>query len=405
MGFQVQFDANSARDWLRSQMRVTNRYAYFDHAAVGPLPSASAKKIAAYAATAQEHGDALWLDWASGLGTLRTQLAELVGAEKSEIALVGSTTQGLNIVANGFPWAAGDNVVVPSNEFPSNSLPWKSLQGRGVECRQIPVGSDGQISVDQIASQIDSRTRILAISWVGFLSGFRIDVAKMVEMAHSKGCLVCLDAIQGLGAFPLNVQDTDVDFVCADGHKWMLGPEGAGLLYVAHRHLDCMAPVGIGWGSLAAGSFQPGAETLKTDASVFEGGSANMPGLLGLQGSIETLLEAGSSAPNSSVAVAILENVAQLADLACGAGLTVHLPAKPENRSGILSLSWPDNDTSTEAEARYIAARKFLLGRDIVLSVRGGRLRVSAHAYNNESDAQRLIDALIEFRSSNPEVS
>lgn len=386
-------------------MRVTERYAYFDHAAVGPLPDASGKKITAYAATAQEHGDALWLDWSAGLATLRKQLAKLVGAEKSEIALVGSTTQGLNIVANGFPWKSGDNVVIPSNEFPSNSLPWKSLQARGVECRQVPVEPDGEISIDQIASQIDARTRMLAISWVGFLSGHRINVAKIVEMAHSKGCLVCLDAIQGLGAFPLNVRDTNVDFVCADGHKWMLGPEGAGFLYVANRHLDCMAPVGIGWGSLAAGSFEPGAETLKSDASVFEGGSANMPGLLGLQGSIDTLLQAGSSNADSPVAAAILENVCHLAEMANSAGLTVHLPTQPENRSGILSLSWAAHEPETEADARYIAARKFLLARDIVLSVRGGRLRVSAHAYNNASDAQRLIDTLIEFRSSTSQVS
>ncbi len=389
-------DAPTARQTLRNQMPVTEQYAYFDHAAVGPLPKLAASKISSYAFTARDHGDAKWLDWSAQLGTLRNQLAQLVGSDSSEIALVGSTTQGLNIVAQGFPWQEGDNVVVPSNEFPSNSLPWKQLNRRGVQFRSVPVPDSGEISIDAIRNQIDSRTRIVAISWVGFLSGYRIDVAKVVEMAHELDCLVCLDAIQGLGVFPLDVRETNVDFVCADGHKWMLGPEGAGMLYIAKRHLPTLAPVGIGWGSLAAGSVQPGAEQLKQTAGVYEGGPSNMPGLLGLQGSMETLLNCGASAATSPLAKAVLENVAALAEAARSAGLTVDVPKDDKHRSGIVGVSWPSADSVGEAE--YVAVRKRLLEQDIVLSVRGGRLRVSTHAYNDASDIERLITAIAEFR-------
>ncbi|GAB5404521.1 MAG: aminotransferase class V-fold PLP-dependent enzyme [Aureliella sp.] len=393
----MQKAAASIRQTLRAQMPVAQRYAYFDHAAVGPLPQASAAKISTYASTARDHGDAKWLDWSAQLGVLRSQLAELIGAQTSEIALVGSTTQGLNIVAQGFPWQEGDNVVVPSNEFPSNSLPWKELHRRGVEFRSVPVPDNGEVSVDAIRRQIDSRTRIVSLSWVGFLSGYRIDVAQVVEMAHELDCLVCLDAIQGLGVFPLDVKATNVDFVCADGHKWMLGPEGAGMLYIAERHLPNLAPVGIGWGSLAAGSFQPGAEQLKQTAGIYEGGSSNMPGLLGLQGSIETLLSCGASSPDSPLARATLENVESLAEAAKASGLTVDVPSQESHRSGIVGISWPSADSAGEAE--YVAARKALLSEDIVVSVRGGRLRISTHAYNDASDIERLIKAITSFRS------
>ncbi len=381
---------------LRSQMPVVDNYAYFDHAAVGPLPAASAQAISRYAETAAACGDAKWLDWAADLADLRSLAAQMIGADKDEICFLSNTTQGLNLIAQGLAWERGDNVVFPENEFPSNSLPWEQLAHKGIEVRKVPVSECGAIDLNQLENLIDSKTRLLAISWVGFLSGHRINVKEVVELAHRRGALVSLDAIQGLGAFPLDVRESNVDFVCADGHKWMLGPEGAGFAYIKQEHLDKIRPVGIGWASLAEGSFEPGASRLKDNAGRFEGGSYNMPGLLGLRQSLQALIEAGTCIQDGPFSGRILELVAKLAEKLRETNFDAYLPEQEEHRSGILSVDW-----SGKAEPDFAAARRHLLRAGIVTSVRGGRIRIATHAYNTEEEIDRLINTLVEYRQSN----
>lgn len=385
---------------LRSQMTVAEQFAYFDHAAVAPLPRASAQAIRDYADQAQAHGDAGWLEWAAQVRDCRNRAAKLIGAKICEIALVPSTTFGINLVAEGFPWQQGDNVVVPKNEFPSNLLPWRNLARLGVEVREVDCGVHGQIEPYMLESRIDGRTRIVALSWVGFASGYRVDVKSVVDMAHSHGCLVSLDAIQGLGAFPLDVRATGVDFASADGHKWMLGPEGAGLFFIKESHLDLLRPIGLGWNSLESDGFDPGSTRLKTSAARYEGGTTNMPGMLGFASSLQVLLEHQADNQEGRFAEAILKNVAEIEALAEQAGLRAHVPERPENRSGIVGLTWLPEDDSTATDV-YMQARKFLLDRNIVASVRAGRLRVSTHAYNNSDDIGRLIESLVQFQRSN----
>ncbi len=376
-------------------MPVSAKYAYFDHAAVAPLPDVSSAAIRAYSEQASQHGDVQWPAWSAGVARLREAAAELIHASTDEIALVNNTTQGINLVAEGFPWKSGDNVVVPENEFPSNLLPWRNLARRGVELRLVKIPPSGVVDLDAVNRALDAKTRMIAASWVGFASGYRSDVAALAELAHSRGCLLMLDAIQGLGVFPLDVQTTGVDFACADGHKWMLGPEGAGVLYVRLEHLNLLEPLGLGWNSLSAKAFEPASSKLKANAARYEGGSANMAGMLGLKASLELLLELGAQRADSPLAQAILENVASLEARLSEAGFQVHLPAR-ESRSGIMGVTWPEADAM--GEQAYRAARKHSLGRGVVSSVRGGRLRISTHAYNNEEDIGRLIDALLEYR-------
>lgn len=384
---------------LRSQMPVARQFAYFDHAAVAPLPRASAQAIRDYSDQAEAHGDAGWLEWAAEVRECRSRAATLLGAKTSEIALVPSTTFGINLVAEGFPWQQGDNVVVPKNEFPSNLLPWRNLARLGVEVREVDCGSQGQVEPQMLESRIDGRTRLVALSWVGFASGYRIDVKSVVDMAHAHGCLVSLDAIQGLGAFPLDVRETNVDFVSADGHKWMLGPEGAGLFFIKEPHLDLLTPLGLGWNSLESNGFDPGSTRLKHTAARYEGGTTNMPGMLGFAASLRVLLEHEVADQEGQFAAAILNNVAEIEARAKQAGLGTHLPPQPENRSGIVGLTWlPEDDPS--APDVYMRARKFLLDRNIVTSVRAGRLRVSTHAYNNSDDIGRLVESLVQFQRS-----
>lgn len=377
-------------DVLRAEMPICDRFAYFDHAAVAPLPSACAAAIAQYADQAKELGDTVWPEWKAKVDSLREALARMLGAQPAEIALVPNTTTGIGLIAEGWRWRAGDSVVVPANEFPSNLAPWRQLVRRGVEVREVDVPASGRLELDSLLSAMDGSTRLVALSWVGFASGWRIDVAKFCQAVHERGGLLFLDAIQGLGAFPLDVNETGVDFLAADGHKWMLGPEGAGVMFVRSEHLDQLDPLLVGWHSLdARAAFDPLTTQLKPTAERYEGGTANMPGLLGMERSIALLTDCGCHLRGSGFAEAILGNVSELEEQLRRAGCEVYLPAQSEHRSGILGVNCPGADP--------LAVRKFCLSRGIVASVRNGRLRVSAHAYNNGDDASRLVAALKDF--------
>ncbi|MBX3423844.1 MAG: aminotransferase class V-fold PLP-dependent enzyme [Pirellulaceae bacterium] len=391
-------DASTVRSKLRLEMPVARELAYYDHAAVSPLPQRAGQAIVRFAEQAVGSGDTCWLQWAAGVETTRQAAARLIGADTSEIALLPNTTTSISVIAEGFPWQPGDNVVVPDNEFPSNLLPWLNLARRGVQVRTVAVPAGGQLLPQDIDQCIDQRTRIVALSWIGFASGFRCDLQQIAELVQQRGCLLMLDAIQGLGAFSVDVSHTPIDFLAADGHKWLLGPEGAGMLYVRSRHLDMLQPLGVGWNSLASGTFDPRSRELKATAERYEGGSASMVGMLAFGSSLELLLELDCNAPSSPVAQAILENVDQLVEALRSDDFQVEVPESQQHRSGILGVRWLEAERI--GEAHYLRARKYLLTRGIATSVRGGRLRLSTHAYNNSEDCQRLVEALADFRQS-----
>ena len=375
---------------LREQMPICKHFAYFDHAAVAPLPACSAKEIEKFAVQACQQGDTCWPLWNRAVEELRGDFGNLLKAKESEIALVPNTTVGIGLIAEGWRWQSGDNVVVPANEFPSNLAPWRNLVRRGVEVREVAVDASGEVVLEKLLAAMDSRTRIVSVSWIGFASGWRIDVARFCQAVHQRGALLFLDAIQGLGAFPMDVVDSGVDFLAADGHKWLLGPEGAGVLFVAERHLERLDPLLVGWHSLdSRAAFDPSSTALKTTAARYEGGSTNMVGMLGLRQSVQLLLSLGAERAGSGFAEAILDNASSLDEALRRCGIEVRIPPARENRSGIVGIALP--------EAVLGAARSYCLERGIVTSVRAGRLRVSAHAYNNGSDFDRLVDALTHF--------
>ncbi len=387
----------AAGQLLRDQMPVSVQFAYFDHAAVAPLPAPSAAAIAKYARQASEQGDVPWLTWSAQVESLRAAAAAFLGAATDEVALVANTTHGIGLVAEGFPWKSGENVVVPDNEFPSNLLPWGALARRGVELRRVPVDPSGVVDLGRLNQAIDAHTRIVSVSWVGFASGYRVDVAAIADVVHQRGALLMLDAIQGLGAFPIDVRQTQVDFLCADGHKWLLGPEGAGLLYIRQQHLDLLQPLGIGWNSLASSGFDPHSQLLKKNAARYEGGSTNMPGMIGFGSSLKLLAGLHQTTSRSSpLAEQVLANASLMAQQLRSADFTVHLPEQREHQSGIVGITWGD---PAVPESTLAAARKHCLADGVVLSVRGGRLRASTHAYNNVDDIERLVEALVNFRS------
>lgn len=391
-------DTQLVADQLRQQLPVTRELAYFDHAAVAPIPAPTALAMNQYVDQALLGGDLHWQDWAAGVERARNCAAKLLGAQPQEIAMMPNTTAGIGVIAEGFPWQPGDNVVVPNNEFPSNLLPWRNLVQRGVRLKSVEVGPDGRLTPEILESQIDARTKLVAISWVGFSSGFRCDLDSISQMVHSHGCQLLVDAIQGLGAFPIDVKKSGIDFLASDGHKWMLGPEGAALLYVDRQHLDRLRPLGVGWNSLASACFDPGSTELKHTTARYEGGSTCMVSMLGLGASLELLLKLGSHLPDSSLAQSLLSNVNLLTQELTSAGFQIEVPSDDKNRSGIIGVRWPEADLA--GEAIYLRARKHLLSQKVAVSVRGGRLRVATHAYNNAQDRQRLVGSLQEFRRS-----
>jgi selenocysteine lyase/cysteine desulfurase len=335
---------------------------------------------------AARDGDAVWLQWSHRVEELRRLTASLINASEAEIAFVPNTTAGLSLLAEGFPWQAGDNVVTLDNEFPSNLYPWMNLADLGVETRRV-APDYGRVDLNRIAAACDERTRVLSLSWVGYASGWRIDVAQAAQLAHEHGAVFCLDAIQGLGVYSLDVKATGVDFLSADGHKWLLGPEGAGVCYIQPALMEKLRPLGVGWNSVQHRSdFGKTEFSLRATAARYEGGSTNMVGYHGLAASLELLTSFGLAADCSRIG----ERVIAMTDLACdrmsSIGCGPRFELAPAHKSGILTFDTP----GIEPEI----VRKTCLDQHVVVSCRGGGLRVAPHAYTNEDDIERLICAV-----------
>jgi cysteine desulfurase / selenocysteine lyase len=370
-------------DKFRCRMPITRRWAYFDHAAVAPLTGNAQEALARWNEDAALNGAAFYPAWTEQIHNLRRRAAEMIGAHIEEIALVGNTTAGINLVAEGFPWQPGDNVVTRADEFPSNQYPWLRLADQGVETRRIQTDG-GKLDLDRLAEACDQRTRIVTISWVTYSHGWRHDLERLADVVHSRGALLFVDAIQGLGVFPLDVKKAPVDFLASDGHKWLLGPEGAGVFYIRREHLNLLRPVGVGWNSVKhEHDFNRIEYDLKDTAQRYEGGSQNVAGLIALGASLELLAQF----PAEARAARVLE----ITDLACRrlvelGAVILSDRTRDENKSGIVLFELPGRDPQ--------AVRRACLEKGVILSCRAGRLRISPHAYNDESDVDRLIKAI-----------
>ena len=379
-------DSTEARDFLRKAMPVVESCAYFDHAAVAPISGPAADRLRKYATDLEHYGDLIWPDNAAEIESYRQLAADMLNAHVNEIAWIANTTQGINFVAAGLDWREGDNLVTLANEFPSNLYPWLQLADRGVETRRAPVAPAGHWTAEQVLAACDARTRLISVSWVGFASGFRGPLHELVERAHQHGIRVFLDAIQGLGVLPLDVRQLPIDFLAADGHKWMLGPEGAGLLYIATDRLNELSPMNVGWNSVVDRyNFDHIELKLRESASRYEGGTQNVPGVLAFGASLELLAKCGHGPRHSCVAQAIAENVEQLTDGLRQIGAEVLLPGA-EFHSGIVPFTLPHADMQ--------GLRDICGEQQVAISYRGGRLRASPHAYTNQDDIQRLLAIL-----------
>jgi cysteine desulfurase/selenocysteine lyase len=371
-------------DWstLREQFPVTRRWAFFDHAAVAPLSAPAQRALVEYAADLAENGDVHESLWVRRVSEVRKLTARLLNADPLDVAFIKNTSEGVGIVAEGFPWQPGDNIITAAEEYPANIYPWMNLARRGVELRLVP-SRGNRIAVDDIRALIDDRTRLVSLSFVEFASGFRNDLDQIGTLCRERGIFFFVDAIQGLGVFPLDVTRTPIDALAADGHKWLLAPEGAGVFWIRREWVDRLQPIGVGWHSVVnATDFSKIDFTLKPHAGRWESGTLNVPGIHALGASLELLLNLGIEA----VGARVVELTDHLCERAHSAGLEVFSSRLPGEQSGIVSLTAPG------ADARALVKRCKDAG--IVINLRAGRLRISPHCYNSIEEIDRLVQAL-----------
>ncbi len=367
----------------RAEFPVTENYIYMNHAGVAPLSKRVKDTMIEFAQDATVNGAVnveLWIETAE---RCRNVAAQLINADASEIAFMKNTTQGILIAANGIDWREGDNVVTTAVEFPANVYPWWSLKERcGVETRMVPE-REGRIHIDDIVSEIDERTRVVTLSHVEFASGFRNDIKTIGEICRERNIWFVVDAIQSLGVIEVDAKSCCIDILAADGHKWLLAPEGAAIFYCTEDKLDQLINTNVGWSSVVnPRDFLDYDLTLKPDATRFEEGSYNSIGLYGLNAAIELLLEVSISTIENSV----LELTSKLINGLQEKGYYVTTPKDDSERAGIVIFE----------SKRHTASKivDLLQENKIITAERGSGVRISPHFYNSETEIERLLEVL-----------
>jgi cysteine desulfurase / selenocysteine lyase len=365
----------------RDQFPVTERLVYLNHAAVAPLCRPAAEAMQQLAQDALEFGSLHYDRWMATYEGVRTSTAKLINATAAEIAIVKNTSEGIATVAMGIGWKPGDIVVAFEEEFPSNFYPWKRLEAQGVEVRWLSIFDD----LDRI-DQASKGARMLAVSFVQYLSGYRVSLEKIGEICARNGCLFFVDAIQGLGVFPIDVRTQKIDALAADGHKWLLGTEGCGVLYIRRDLQDQIAPIEFGWTNVAKYyDYASRDMALREDAGRYECGTLNTIGCYGLRASIDFLLEVGIGNAEKAVQALgdrIWEGVTEL-------GFETLGRRSPETGAGIVSFRKPG------VESPAIVRR--LKDSNIITAPRQGWVRVSPHFYIAPEEIERMLLELKAF--------
>ncbi|MEW6145001.1 MAG: aminotransferase class V-fold PLP-dependent enzyme [Thermodesulfobacteriota bacterium] len=346
---------------------------YLDHAGVAPVPARVIKEVEKFLIEASERAILGYDRWMERVEEVRALSARLVGAGKDEIAFIKNTSHGISIVTGGLDWKEGDNVIVFEKEFPSNVYPWLDLKRKGVEVRLVPL-EDDRVRLEAIEGLIDKRTRLVSMSSVQSLNGFMIDLRELGRICRSHGALFFVDAIQSLGVVPMDVRESGIDFLAADGHKWLLAPEGTGIFYCRMELASELMPNLIGWKSVKSDyDFENIDFTLKENALRFEEGSFNVMGIRALGAALDMLFEIGIER--------IGDRVRDLCDLimdeAEGRGFRLRTPRGRNERGGIVSFS---------GDFDPVELKKKLRESYIVVNNRGGALRLAPHFYNTEEE-------------------
>ncbi|MGR8930193.1 MAG: aminotransferase class V-fold PLP-dependent enzyme [Gammaproteobacteria bacterium] len=360
---------------------LSDELIYLNHAAVAPWPKRTGDAVIGFAEQNCRFGSHFYPDWLRKETELRRQLQALINAPSvDDIALVKNTSEALSFVAYGLPWQAGDNIVTSNEEFPSNRLPWQSLAGRGVEFRQADLaGADDPEQA--LFALVDDHTRLLTISSIQFGSGLRQDLRRIGAFCKQHDILFCIDAIQSIGAVEFDVQAYQADFVMADGHKWMFGPEGLGLFYSTPEARDRLKLTQYGWHMMKdTHNYENKPWEVHPGARRFECGSPNMLGIHALSASLSLLLETGMA----EIERLVIERSDYLKQaIQANPQLTLLSKAETPLKSGIVVFK----HRIAENEALY----KQLQENGVVCAMRGGGIRFSPHFYNSLEELDRAV--------------
>ncbi|MFQ5443690.1 MAG: aminotransferase class V-fold PLP-dependent enzyme, partial [Nitrospinales bacterium] len=328
---------------------------------------------------ATEFGTTNYAGWMQEVESVRHSFARLINAKPEEVAFVKNTSEGLSIVANGIAWQEGDNVVIPDIEFPANVYPWLNLARLGVETRFVKA-VDGHVLFDDIVSQVDARTRVISISSVECNSGFRNDLNRIGTFCREKNIYFCVDAIQSLGALPMDVKRDHVDFLAADGHKWMMSVEGLGGFYISSDLVKEIHPAVVGWDSVInAHEFMSYDFTLRPDAKRYEEGSFNVMSIYAFGAALSLFHDYGVE----EIEVRIMKLGDYILKGLRKRGLKIINSTRPSERSGIISFTG-------EIEFKKLAAH--MEANKVSLTMRDGLVRLSPHFYNTEEEIDRFFD-------------
>jgi selenocysteine lyase/cysteine desulfurase len=374
-------------NFRRREFPICARKIYCAHAADAPLPrrvaEAMKESVERASIDARQYEHEL-----ERIEQTRTLVARLLGAETEEIAFTGPTASGLNTVANGLDWKPGDEVVCYLDDYPANVYPWLALERQGVKPVLLETARIGEITPEIVERALTRRTKLVALASANYCSGFRIDLNGIGALCAERGVLFSVDAIQTLGVSPLPLEH--LDFLSAGAQKWMLGPSGAGILYVKKGRQDLLRPPIIGGWNVVSPNFIAQREVkFETGGRKFEPGAYTHSVLAGLRAAVELLLEAGANEISNQVG-----NLNQfLRDQLASAEFEFLSPSANKNRCGILTFRHPrvPSDVLWEAATRS----------GIVISLRFDRanqswLRVSPHFYNTSAEIKKIADLLMQ---------
>ena len=363
---------------LDHEFPVTRNLAYFNHAAVAPLCRRASDAMKALSEDACHWGSFHYDQWLACYDGFRAAAASLINAQPGEIAITKNTSEGIATIQLGLNWKTGDKVVAFKEEFPANYFPWLRLEAKGVHVEWLSL-YDPLDKIDEACR----RARLLAISFVNYLSGFRVDLQAIGDICRRHRTFYFVDAIQGLGVFPIDVRAMGIHALAADGHKWLLGPEGCAVLFVAQDMQDQIEPVEFGWTNIAGfNDYSCRDMALRGDAGRYEPGTLNTIGCYGLRASMELLLEVGVP----SVGASVLHLAGQIAEGVERRGYHLMIDRPSATASGIVSFQKEGIDS------RLVV--RHLKDARVTAAPRQGWVRVSPHFYNSTAEVERLLEAL-----------
>ena len=362
----------------RDQFPVTQHVVYLNHAGVSPLCRPSALAMKELAEDACNFGSLHYDKWMDCYEGLRVASAKLINAHRNEIAIVKNTSEGIATIAMGLHWRPGDKVVAFREEFPANFFPWKRLESQGVFIEWL--------SFNDPLERIDNAcrgARLLAISFVQYLSGHRVDLNAIGAICKDRETFFFVDAIQGLGVFPVDVAKANIHALAADGHKWLMGPEGCGILYIRQDMQNEVEPVEFGWTNIAGyNDYACRDMALRPDAGRYECGTLNTIGCYGLRAALDFVLDVGVDRIGSAV-----QNLADQAAVSIGAkGYELLGTRTPATGAGIVSFR------KAGVDSRVLVRN--LKDKGFFAAPRQGWVRISPHFYISPEEIDRLAASL-----------